>query len=78
MTRNKDKLTYRFHELAIVVTTDEKDDNAFYIDVVYPNTDVGLQYTHGENEDYTKELAVMESYCLGYHQAMQDKLKQKD
>jgi hypothetical protein len=77
MTRKKNKLTYRYHELTIVVTTDEKDDDSFYIDIVYPNTDVGLQYTHGKNEEYSQELAVMESYCLGYHQAMQDKLNQK-
>lgn len=77
MTREKDKLVYNFYELDIIATTDEEDNNAFYIDVVYHNTDVGLHYTHGKNEDYTKELAVMESYCLGYHQAMQDKLNQK-
>lgn len=77
MTRKKDKLVYNFYELDLIVTTDEEDDDAFYIDVAYHNTDAGLHYTHGKNADYLRELAVMESYCLGYHRAVQDKVNQK-
>lgn len=74
-TRTKNKLVEYYGRLDIISTEDEelRDGEKWdYIDIVYHGTDVGLQYIHVPRKEYTRGLGIMESYCMGYDQAIKD------
>ena len=71
MTRKDNALVEPYGKLDVVSTIDN-ETGEYYIDVIYHGTDVGLYYIKTDKENYTKDLSVMEAFCLGYSQAEKD------
>lgn len=72
MTRNHKPITEYYGKLDIISTIDEKDDQLWYIDIVYHNTDIGITYIKTTPKKYCNDLATMEAFCQGYNQALDD------
>lgn len=73
MTRTKDKLVWYWGALDIICTTDEERKGWDYLDIVYHNTDYGIQYAHVPHKNLLQALETCGAYCMGYNQALDDR-----
>lgn len=71
MTR-KDNAITEFYGKVDIVSTIDNDTLDYYIDIVYHGTDVGITFVKTDKKNYLKDLAMMEAYCQGYNQALED------
>lgn len=74
MTRKHKPIIEHYGKLDIISTIDKDDESIYYIDVVYHNTDVGITYIKTDKANHLKDLSVMEAFCMGYNQALDDML----